>query len=257
MTRRTLKELRDVARTAPDALLQELANDPRAGAQALLRSIQHQRERARSREDRTEAMLAFERAAQAQGFSRVAGVDEAGRGPLAGPVVAAAVVLAEPIVGINDSKQLTWEEREAFFAILSRGPHQIGVAIVPPAVIDQFGIQHANYSAMAQAIDQLSPSPDYLLIDGFRVPGLPVPQERIIKGDSRSQSIAAASVIAKVTRDRLMMEYDVTYPEYGFAAHKGYGTRAHMDAIEKHGPCPVHRMSFAPLSQIPETGELF
>ncbi|MCF6287064.1 MAG: ribonuclease HII, partial [Candidatus Hydrogenedentes bacterium] len=119
------------------------------------------------------------------------------------------------------------------------------------------GIQPANYPALAEGIAEFSPTPDYLLIDGYRVPVLRPPQERIIKGDSRSQSIAAASVIAKVTRDRLMQEYDATYPAYGFAAHKGYGTQVHMAAIREHGPCPIHRMSFAPLNQIPEAGWLY
>jgi ribonuclease HII len=258
--RKSLKELRASVAAAPlpaTRLMKELAADPRKGAQALYRSLQRRQEAATARKQRDEAMLQFERAAQAQGFMRVAGVDEAGRGPLAGPVVAAAVVLAEPLTGINDSKQLTWEQREAYYAALFRGAHSIGVSVVAPSVIDQYGIQHANYQAMAQATQDLSPAPDYLLIDGFNVPGLRPPQERLVKGDSRSQSIAAASVIAKVTRDRLMAEYDKEYPAYGFAAHKGYGTQAHLDAIAAHGPCPIHRMSFAPLSQIRETGELF
>lgn len=207
--------------------------------------------------DGDDPMLAFEREGAAQGFTRIAGVDEAGRGPLAGPIVAAAVVLAGPVTGINDSKQLTWEARERFFEMLHGGGHAIGVAIIPAGEIDQFGIQQANYGAMARAVAQLVPAPDYLLIDGFRVPGLAQPQLKLIKGDSRSQSIAAASVIAKVTRDRLMVEYDEQYPEYGFAKHKGYGTRAHLDAIALHGPCPIHRMSFAPMSRPRETGQLF
>jgi len=260
LPRRTLRALREAveaAATPAEDLMAELAADPRAGARALLRALRRREGLAAERRACGEAMLHFERAAQAQGFARVAGVDEAGRGPLAGPVVAAAVVLAEPVTGINDSKQLTWGQREAFFEALTRGAHHIGVAVVPAAAIDQFGIQHANYQAMAQAIAQLSPPPSYLLIDGFRVPGLAIPQERIVKGDSRSQSIAAASIVAKVTRDRLMLEYDAAYPAYGFAAHKGYGTRAHLDAIAENGPCPIHRMTFAPLSQNAKTGELF
>ena len=176
---------------------------------------------------------------------------------MAGPVVAAAVVLAESLVGIDDSKRLTWEQRDAFFEILTGGAHHIGIAIISPADIDRWGIQQANYQAMAQAIAGLDPAPDYLLIDGFKIPGLRPPQERLIKGDRRSQSIAAASVIAKVTRDRLMEGYDNDFPAYGFGAHKGYGTQAHLDAIAQHGPCPIHRMTFAPLSRMPETGDLF
>ena len=238
-------------------LRSELVADARKGAQALLQRLDRRLARAQATEAQQGRMLQFERAAQAQGFQHVAGVDEAGRGPLAGPVVAAAVILRSPVTGINDSKQLTWEQRERFYETLMEGGHSIGVAIVPAATIDQYGIQQANYQAMAQAIDGLTSAPDYVLVDGFRVPGLRAPQERIVKGDSRSQSIAAASVIAKVTRDRMMLEYDEAYPAYGFAAHKGYGTRAHLEAIEIHGPCPIHRMSFAPLSQLPETGELF
>jgi ribonuclease HII len=205
----------------------------------------------------SESMLAFEREAFALGFTRIAGVDEAGRGPLAGPIVAAAVILSEPVAGINDSKQLTRAQREAYFELLMTGGHAIGHAIIPPVEIDQYGIQRANYGAMARAVHALDPVPDYLLIDGFMVPGLAPPQRRIIKGDRLSQSIAAASVIAKVIRDRLMVEYDEAYPEYGFARHKGYGTQAHLEAIARHGACPIHRLSFAPLSRPRETGDLF
>ncbi len=238
-------------------LRNELRSDSRKGAKVLLQRLERRIAQARAAEAQEAQMLHFERAAQAQGFHQVAGVDEAGRGPLAGPVVAAAVILASPVTGINDSKQLTWEQRERFYEVLMEGGHSIGVAIVPADIIDQYGIQQANYQAMAQALDAVTPVPDYVLVDGFRVPGLRAPQERIVKGDSRSQSIAAASVIAKVTRDRMMLEYDEAWPAYGFAAHKGYGTEAHLKAIETHGPCPIHRMSFAPLRQMPETGDLF
>ncbi len=202
-------------------------------------------------------MLAFEREASALGFARIAGVDEAGRGPLAGPIVAAAVILAGPVAGINDSKQLSYGQRESYFELLMEGGHAIGKAIIPAAEIDRQGIQRSNYQAMADAIRGLHPAPDYLLIDGFAVPGLAQPQRKIIKGDSLSQSIAAASVIAKVIRDRMMVEYDEAYPEYGFAQHKGYGTRAHLEAIARFGPCPIHRMCFAPLSRPQESGSLF
>lgn len=234
-----------------------LRRDTRKGAQNLLQRLERRIELAKAAAAQEEAMLHFERTAHAQGFQHVVGVDEAGRGPLAGPVVAAAVILASPVTGINDSKQLTWEQRERFYEVLMAGGHSIGVAIVDADRIDHIGIQQANYQAMAQAIGAVTPTPDYVLVDGFRVPGLQAPQERIVKGDSRSQSIAAASVIAKVTRDRMMLEYDEAWPAYGFAAHKGYGTEAHLKAIETHGPCPIHRMSFAPLRQMPETGDLF
>lgn len=255
MSSRTLHELRLAVNGAlppADALRAELARDSRKGARALLAQL----ERRLAAAD-PDPMLQFEREAAALGFSRIAGIDEAGRGPLAGPIVAAAVILAAPVTGINDSKQLTYEEREAFYNRLTCGEHAIGTAIIEASEIDKGGIQRANYEAMARAVRMLPAPPDFLLIDGFSVPGIPQPQRRIVKGDCRSQSIAAASVVAKVTRDRIMVEYDKVYPAYGFAQHKGYGTRAHLDAIEKYGPCPIHRLSFAPFSRPQETRQLF
>lgn len=202
-------------------------------------------------------MMQFEREAAKSGFSSIAGVDEAGRGPLAGPVVAGAVILAEEILELNDSKQLSPTQREELYDILYEGEHIIGVGIVEPKIIDRHGIQSANYRSMLDAVEQLNPAPDFLLVDGFQIKGCAIPQMKIIKGDARSFSIAAASIIAKVTRDRLMNELDVVYPEYGFAQHKGYGTRDHMEAIERIGPCEAHRMSFAPMSKALETDSLF
>jgi ribonuclease HII len=202
-------------------------------------------------------MLRFEREAGESGFRRVAGVDEAGRGPLAGPLLAGAVVLACPVPGVTDSKLLTEARREELFEILTRGGHSIGVSVIPSVEIDAHGIQTANYAAMVRALGQLDPPADFALVDGFNVPGCPIPQQRIVKGDRLSMSIAAASIIAKVTRDRMMMELDRQYPQYGFARHKGYGTAEHLAALREHGPCPAHRRSFAPLAQPRETGELF
>lgn len=208
--------------------------------------------------ERNHTLLAFEREAIANGFSVIAGVDEAGRGPLAGPVVAGAVVLGEDIPdGLDDSKKLTERRREALFAALHAGGHTIGVGVVEAKEIDELGIQPSNYRAMALAIADLATTPDFLLIDGFNITGVTQPQLRIVKGDQRSLSIAAASIIAKVTRDRMMYELETTYPGYGFAKHKGYGTRAHLDAIARLGPCPAHRYSFAPLSRTAETRPLF
>ena len=194
-------------------------------------------------------MSEFEQAAEAKGYTRIAGVDEAGRGPLAGPIVAAAVILSEPIPGVDDSKKLTEKKRDALYDIIRAGKHVVGVGIVSAEKIDTIGIQPANYTSMINAALQLNPAPDYLLVDGFAISDCPFPQLRIIKGDQLSQSIAAASIIAKVTRDRLMRDLDARYPEYGFARHKGYGTKLHMAAIEEHGPCPAHRKTFAPISQ--------
>lgn len=202
-------------------------------------------------------MSVFEREAWAAGRRRIAGIDEAGRGPLAGPIAAAAVILSEPVPGVNDSKVLSERQREVLFERLVSGSHAIGVETIEASVIDAEGIQSANYAAMARAMGQLDPPPDFLLVDGFAIQGCAVPQHAIVKGDRLSQSIAAASIIAKVTRDRIMKQLDVQYPEYGFAKHKGYGTRAHIEALQKFGPCDAHRKSFAPIRTSVETGRLF
>jgi len=197
-----------------------------------------------------------ERAAAAQGFKRVAGVDEAGRGPLAGPITAAAVILLKDVPGLNDSKQLSEAQRESLYAQLVAGVAVYGITCLDAGTIDKIGLQAANYRAMAEAVAQLSPQADYLLVDGYALPGMRQPVLKMIKGDARSASIAAASILAKVTRDRIMAEMDARYPEYGFARHKGYGTKAHLAALEKYGPCPIHRRSFAPLSEKRDTAPL-
>lgn len=202
-------------------------------------------------------MLELERTVLDAGRCRIAGIDEAGRGPLAGPIVAAAVVLGEIVDGVNDSKLLTESRRESLFKILFDGPHSIGIEVVDSTFIDTNGIQPANYAAMRGAAARLSCAPDFLLVDGFAIPGCATPQMRVIKGDRRSLSIAAASIIAKVTRDRMMKRLHDVYPEYGFADHKGYGTKRHLKAIEEYGPCPAHRRSFAPIATAVATGTLF
>ncbi|MFW5803019.1 MAG: ribonuclease HII [Verrucomicrobiota bacterium] len=195
--------------------------------------------------------MSYEREAWASGYTRVAGLDEVGRGPLAGPVVACAVVFASSELipaGLNDSKRLTASRREALAAELrSCAQTVIGVGIVEPAEIDRLNILRATHWAMKLAVDDLSLAADFLLVDGLPVPGLPVPSRAIVKGDSLSASIAAASIIAKVTRDGIMTRLSDEYPGYGFDAHKGYGTRAHLAALKAAGPSPVHRMSFAPV----------
>jgi ribonuclease HII len=207
----------------------------------------------------------FERALWQQKVARVAGVDEAGRGPLAGPVVAAAAILPPrwleaglpaELAGLNDSKQLTAGQREKFFAFITRcGEIEFGIAEVSAAVIDEINILQATHRAMNAALAQLQPLPPHALVDGRPVKTLCVPQTALVKGDARSYSIAAASVLAKVTRDRLMRAFDTQFPEYGFAGHKGYGTAKHMAAIRKFGACPIHRKTFAPLK--PAAPELF
>jgi ribonuclease HII len=194
----------------------------------------------------TKDLWIFEGQAYAQGFRTVAGVDEAGRGPLAGPVVAAAVVLDanHPIAGIDDSKKLTPKKRERLFDELQNQAVAVGVGLAGPDEIDRINILQASLLAMQRAVDDMRLQPDYLLIDGlFTIPSL-LPQKPITKGDSRSASIAAASIVAKVTRDRLMQTYHATYPQYGFAGHKGYPTQAHKDAIRRFGCCPIHRRTF-------------
>jgi ribonuclease HII len=201
--------------------------------------------------------LVLERDLVGRGLSRIAGVDEAGRGPLAGPVVAAAVVLPASLIleglpvavaGLNDSKQLTARQRDAYFDwITSHSAVRFGLARVDAPAIDAANILEATHRAMRQALASLDPPPEHALVDGRPVPRLPCPHTPLVGGDARSYSIAAASVLAKVTRDQLMVEFDRLYPGYGFAAHKGYGTPDHLRALAALGPCPIHRRSFAPL----------
>ena len=199
--------------------------------------------------------LQYEAELRAQGHAVVAGIDEAGRGPLAGPVSAAAVVLPDEFVleGLNDSKKLSPKKRDALFEVLTNRDDVVwAVSVVDAEEIDRVNILRASHIAMARAFADLDPSADAALIDGLPVPArdFPSPQMALVKGDSRSLSIAAASIIAKVWRDRLMEKFDREYPEYGFQSHKGYGTRQHLAALESHGPCPIHRRSFRPVAQL-------
>jgi ribonuclease HII len=193
----------------------------------------------------------FERAARLCGYRRIAGIDEAGRGPLAGPVVAAAVVLPVRcrLSGIDDSKQLSEGERARLYAAILEHAVGMGIGSADVGEIDRLNILEATKLAMRRAIDQLAPPPDYLLIDAVTLPGIGIPERPIIKGDSLSRSIAAASIIAKVTRDRLMAEYHDMFPEYDFLSHKGYGTREHLQRLARHGPCSIHRRTFTPVHE--------
>jgi ribonuclease HII len=193
----------------------------------------------------------FERAARLCGYRRIAGIDEVGRGPLAGPVVAAAVVLPARcrILGIDDSKQLSEGERDRLYAEILAHAVGMGIGSADVGEIDRLNILEATRLAMRRAIDQLVPSPDYLLIDAVPLPGMRIPERPIIKGDTLSLSIAAASIIAKVTRDRLMAEYHDMFPEYDFLSHKGYGTRGHLQRLARHGPCSIHRRTFMPVHE--------
>ncbi len=233
-----------------DELLGALERDGRAGAQQLMRKLQS-RQRALERDEmRIEKMLRHERSARSEGFGVIAGVDEVGRGPLAGPVVASAVILPNDFVSaeINDSKLLSADQRLKTFALIA-AVADIGIGAVSVEQIDEVNIYRANLLAIKLAIEDLERTPDLVLVDGRPVPDLGVPQRAIVRGDKLSMSIAAASIVAKVVRDRMMVEFDRIYPEYMFAKHKGYGTAEHIGLIKKNGVCPIHRRSFAPVRE--------
>lgn len=199
---------------------------------------------------RLQQMMLYEEEAYLRGFRSIAGIDEAGRGPLAGPVVAAACILPRGLLisGVNDSKQLIPKIREQLFERLTTDPSIVfGVGIIEADQIDKLNIYQATIQAMWQAIEQLDPYPDCLLVDGMSLSHKSIPCQKIIRGDQLSVSIAAASIIAKETRDRIMRDYHGQWPEYGFNRHKGYGTEKHLEALERHGPCPIHRRSFDPV----------
>jgi ribonuclease HII len=191
-------------------------------------------------------LLTYENGLWDRGVEWIAGIDEAGRGPLAGPVVAAAVVFARGafIPGVRDSKRVREPERERLFGVILSRAASVGVGVVDGKTIDRINILRATHQAMRTAVRSLSPAPGHLLVDGRALPGVEIPQTAIVGGDGLSHTIAAASIVAKVTRDRIMREYDLRYPEYGFSRHKGYGTRAHVKAIREHGYCDLHRRSF-------------
>lgn len=197
--------------------------------------------------------LEHEERLRASGFCRIAGVDEAGRGPLAGPVVAAAVILPDGFSHprLNDSKKLSEKVRAALFEELMEWPGVAQAVVeVTPGEIDRLNILRATHEAMRRAVAKLHPEPDHVLIDGLPVQPFPKPQTALVGGDGLSLSIAAASILAKVTRDRLMLALDAAYPQYAFAQHKGYGTALHLARLQEHGPCPAHRRSFAPVRQL-------
>lgn len=204
-------------------------------------------------------LLLYEKEAWKSGFVRLAGVDEAGRGPLAGPVVAGAVFIDKALLtpspadfldGLTDSKILSKKKREKYFRRLKESPEiEIGLGIIDAQEIDRINILQATHRAMAKAVGELDPLPERVLVDGLPVAGLPCPSTAIVKGDRKSLSISAASIVAKVTRDRIMEELDRKYPSYGFASHKGYGTKDHLAAIKLHGPVSCHRKSFRPIKE--------
>lgn len=234
-----------------DLFLQECLDDGRKGVTDLVSKWQRKYEKAQQVKNAFMEMTEFERQLRAQGFSILAGIDEVGRGPLAGPVVTSAVILPESfyLPGLNDSKKIPESKRELFYEMIYKEALSIGVGVVHSDIIDEINIYQATKKAMIAAVNDLSGLPDHLLIDAMEL-DVPIPQLSLIKGDARSISISAASIIAKVTRDRMMKEYGEKYPEYGFEKHMGYGTSQHLDALDKHGLTPWHRRSFAPVKEI-------
>jgi ribonuclease HII len=225
-----------------------LKKDGRKGVHRVLKKWLKEQEKEQMLLEKFKEMTFFERKLRAQGFQQIAGIDEAGRGPLAGPVVAAAVILPDNfnLPGIDDSKKLSEQKREEFFRVIEKEATAIGVGIIGAEEIDSINILQAAKKAMLTALTELSVQPDYLLIDAVRLE-TPYPAEALIKGDARSVTIAAASIIAKVTRDRLMKEISERYPAYGFASNMGYGTSEHLEALNRYGATPYHRKSFAPV----------
>ncbi len=249
MSKLTLKEIQETVKekTVEEAIQYLTSLDERsAAADKLLQKYHRLLEKHNAELERLHKMLSFESQARSQGYKFIAGVDEAGRGPLAGPVVAAAVIFPEGVIieGVNDSKKLTEAQRESLFDVIKEKALSYGIAAVDEKCVDEINILNATKKAMTDALSLLETPPDCILLDAVRLDNIKTRQQPIIKGDSLSFSIAAASILAKVTRDRLLKQLDSQYPEYGFAIHKGYGTPQHISAIKKFGLCPIHRLSF-------------
>ena len=248
MVQEKIEIIRDKFKNASIETLPELMTtyreDGRIGVGKILERAQKKLDAYNKELDRVQKMLSYERQYGECGV--ICGIDEAGRGPLAGPVVAAAVILDIncPILYVNDSKKLSEKKREELYDEIMEKAVSVGVGIASPETIDEINILQATYEAMHQAVERLKVTPDLLLVDAVTIPAMPMKQVGIIKGDAKSVSIAAASILAKVTRDRMMVEYDALYPEYGFAKHKGYGSQMHIEAIREYGSCPIHRRTF-------------
>ena len=239
------KEFQALSENELEIFIEKYENDERQGVQKMILSCRKRIEKAAMEAKRLENMLIYEKKYY-ETCDYICGIDEAGRGPLAGPVVAGAVILPKglKIPYLNDSKQLSEKKREELYDVIMEQAVSVGVGIVSPERIDEINILQATYEAMREAVGKLSYRPDVLLNDAVIIPELTIPQEKIIKGDAKSLSIAAASVIAKVTRDRMMKAYHELFPEYGFDKHKGYGSKEHIEMIQKIGPCAIHRRSF-------------
>lgn len=238
------KEFQAAEDTMLPVFVETYATDGRSGVQALVNQAKKRLQKLEEERERIHQLGKYEREYAQYGY--ICGIDEVGRGPLAGPVVAGAVILPKDceILYINDSKKLSAKKREELYDIIMEQAVATGIGMVSPQRIDEINILQATYEAMREAISKLSVTPDILLNDAVTIPQVDIPQVPIIKGDAKSISIGAASIIAKVTRDRLMEEYEKIMPEYGFASNKGYGSGAHIEAIKKYGPSPIHRMTF-------------
>ena len=250
----TIKEIREVLATVKDLdnpLFLEFEKDPRSGVQKEINKRKKAIQAELDEDLRLETMLSYEKELYKQGLTLIAGVDEVGRGPLAGPVVAGAVILPKncKIKGLNDSKKIPKKKHLEIYQAVQDQALSIGIGIMDNQVIDQVNIYEATKLAMKEAISQLNPQPDHLLIDAMKLE-LPISQTSIIKGDANSLSIAAASIVAKVTRDNLMKDYDNQYPGYDFAANAGYGTANHLEGLDKQGVTPIHRTSFEPIKSL-------
>jgi ribonuclease HII len=242
----------DRARPLPEAIERALRTDPRPSAKAILQAVDRRRREHRAEGQRLRGILRYERALWAEGLVRVAGIDEAGMSPLAGPVAAAAVVFPPGLrlPGVDDSKKLDEKERDRLAPVIRENALAWAVAFVEAEEIDRINIYWAGLLAMQRAVEALSVVPQHLLIDGRRLRDVTIAQQRIDKGDEKSLSIAAASILAKTARDARMVAYDERYPGYGFARHKGYPVRAHVEILRVHGACPIHRQSFAPVREV-------
>lgn len=245
---KTIGEIKgEFASAQPDeypGLYEKYGADSRSGVQKLLEQYRKKEADMKKEQLRIEAMKIYEKKYEHLGY--LCGIDEVGRGPLAGPVVACAVILPKDckILYLNDSKKLSAKKREELYDVILEQAVSVGIGMASPARIDEINILNATYEAMRQAVSRLSVQPQVLLNDAVTIPGIELPQVPIVKGDAKSISIAAASIVAKVTRDRMMEEYDKVMPEYGFASNKGYGAAAHIEALKKYGPSPIHRASF-------------
>lgn len=252
----TIKEIKqrlELVTDLADPFLAEAANDLRSGVQ---KAIEKRKKAIRAELDedlRLEQMLRYEKELYQAGYQRIAGIDEVGRGPLAGPVVAAAVILPSgcKIKGLNDSKKIPKKKHQEIYQAVMDKALAVGIGLMDSEIIDQVNIYEATKLAMKEALSKLSLKPDYLLIDAMKL-DVEIPQESIIKGDANSLSIAAASILAKVTRDKLMADYDKEFPGYDFAKNAGYGTKSHLQGLERNGVTPIHRKTFEPVKSMCE-----